>query len=78
MDAQGYISPEKVRQALRQLYRSDAEMNLKNALAQSLADDLKPVNENGRWKPNPLLILISLLACALAGIFVYFSIGGRP
>ena len=26
MDAQGYISAEEVRQALRQIYRSDAEV----------------------------------------------------
>ena len=30
MDAQGYISAEEVRQALRQIYRSDAESNLQN------------------------------------------------
>ena len=30
MDAQGYISAEEVRQALRQIYLSDAESNLQN------------------------------------------------
>ena len=30
MDAQGYISPEEVRQALRQIYSSDAESNLQS------------------------------------------------
>ena len=28
MDTQGYISPQEVRQALRQIYLSDAETNL--------------------------------------------------
>lgn len=77
MDAQGYISLEEVRQALRQIYRNDSETNLQNALAQSLSDGLKPVDEKGRWKPSPLLLLAFFLLCALAGIFLYFSIGGR-
>ena len=77
MDAQGYISAEEVRQALRQIYLSDAESNLQNALRGSLSDELRPVDEKGRWKPSPLLVLTVVLLCALAGIFIYFSIGGR-
>ena len=77
MDAQGYISAEEVRQALRQIYLSDAESNLQNALLNSLSDELKPIDEQGRWKPSPLLVLTIVLLCALAGVFIYFSFGGR-
>jgi uncharacterized membrane protein len=77
MDAQSYISAEEVRQALRQIYRNDAESNLQNALLESLSDELRPVDEKGRWKPSPLLVLTVVLLCALAGVFIYFSIGGR-
>lgn len=77
MCAQSYVSAEEVRQALRQIYRDDSETNLQNALARSLADELKPVNEKGRWKPSPLLVLTVVLLCALAGIFIYFSFRGR-
>ena len=77
MDALGYISAEEVRQALRQIYRSDAESNLQNALLESLSNELKPVDEKGRWKPSPLLVLTFVLLCALVGIFIYFSVGGR-
>ena len=77
MEALSYISAEEVRQALRQIYRSDAESNLQNALLESLSDELRPVDEKGRWKPSPLLVLTVVLLCALAGIFIYFSIGGR-
>ena len=77
MDAQSYISAEEVRQALRRIYLSDAESNLQNALLNSLSDELKPVDEKGRWKPSPLLVLTVVLLCALAGVFIYFSIGGR-
>jgi hypothetical protein len=77
MDAQGYISPDEVRQALRQIYRSDAETNLQSSLLESLSDELKPIDEKGRWKPSPLLILVLVLLCALLGVFVYFSVGRR-
>ena len=78
MCAQSYVSAEEVRQALKQIYRNDSEINLQNALAQSLADELKPVNEKGRWKASPLLVLVFVLLCALTGVFLYFSIGARP
>jgi hypothetical protein len=77
MDAQGNISAEEVRQALRQIYFSDAESNLQNALLESLSDELKPVDEKGRWKPSPLLVLTVVLLCTLIGVFIYFSIGGH-
>jgi hypothetical protein len=77
MDAQGYISAEEVRQALRKIYFADAESNLQNALRESLSDELRPVDEKGRWKPSPILVLTVVLVCALAGVFIYFSIGGR-
>jgi len=77
MDSQSYISPQEVRQALRQIYRSDAEINLQSSLLESLSDELNPIDEKGRWRPSPLLILTLVLLCALLGVFVYFSVGGR-
>lgn len=77
MDTQGNISPDEVRQALRQIYLSDPETNLQRSLLESLSDELKPIDEKGRWKPSPLLILTLVLLCASLGIFVYFSVGGR-
>ena len=77
MDAQGYISPEEVRQALRSIYCGDTESNLQKSLLVSLSDDLKPVDEKGRWKTSPLLLLAFFLLCTLAGVFLYFSIGVR-
>ena len=77
MDTQGYISLEEVRKALRQIYRSDAEINLQSSMLESLSDELKPIDDKGRWRPSPLLILTLVLLCALLGVFVYFSVGGR-
>ena len=77
MDSQGYISSQEVRQALRQIYRGDAEINLQSFLLETLSDELKPIDEKGRWRPSPLLILTLVLLCALLGVFVYFSLGAR-
>jgi hypothetical protein len=77
MDAQGHVSPQEVRIALRSIYGSDPESNIEKALLRSLADDLKPVDEKGRWKPSPLLILFLLLACAHAAVFFYITLGGQ-
>ena len=77
MDRQGYTTPHEVRQALKQIYRSDAEINLQDSLLESLSDELKPIDGRGYWRPSPLLILTLVLLCALLGVFLYFSIGGR-
>ena len=77
MDTRGYISLEEVRQALRLIYRSDAETNLQRSLLESFSDELKPIDEKGRWRPSPFLILTMVLLCALLGVFVYFSLGAR-
>ena len=77
MDTQGNISPQEVRQALKQIYRGYAETNLQSSLLVFFSDELRPIDGKGRWKPSPLLILALVLLCALLGVFVYFSIGGR-
>lgn len=77
MDAQGHVSSEEIRAALRSVYREDPESNLQKALLRVLADDLKPVDEKGRWKPNPLLLLLGVLVCALIGVFLYFTLGAH-
>ena len=77
MDAQGHVTPEEIRRALLTMYRDDPESNLQQALLRLLADDLKPIDERGRWKPSPLLILVAVLVCVLVGVFFYFTIGAR-
>ena len=77
MDAQGHVTPEEIRKALLSMYQGDSESNLQQSLLRLLADDLKPIDERGRWKPSPLLILIVVLVCALVGVFLYFTIGAR-
>ena len=77
MDAQGHVTSEEIRKALLSMYRGDTESNLQQALLRLLSDDLKPLDEQGRWKPSSLLILVAVLVCALIGVFFYFTIGAR-
>ena len=77
MDIRGNVTAEETRHALRALYRADTETNLQKAFARALAEDLKPIDENGRWRPSILLVLGSALSLVFVGVFVYFSIGGH-
>ena len=75
MDAAGYITPEEVRLALRKLHSEDTETNPEKALRSALANDLKPVDARGHWKPSSLVILAGFFVLALLGVFLYFSLG---
>jgi len=75
MDAAGYTTPEEVRLALWKLHSEDVETNPEMALRAALADDLKPVDARGRWKPSSLVILVGVIVVALLGVFFYFSLG---
>jgi hypothetical protein len=76
-DFRGNVTAEETRLAMRALYRKDSEANLLTAFARALADDLKPVDENEKWRPSTLLVLGCALLLAFTGVFVYFSIGGH-
>jgi hypothetical protein len=77
MKPQGYVTFAEMRRTLRRIYREDGETNLHKALLLALTDDLRPIDQKGRWRPNNLLVLLAVLAIALLGIFLYFSIGVR-
>jgi hypothetical protein len=72
------VTPEEVRSAFRQLARQDREANLEKALREAFADELKPVNQNGRWNPSSLLVLLVCLVLAVAGVFFYFTFARPP
>ncbi|MDR3733900.1 MAG: hypothetical protein P4L10_00010 [Acidobacteriaceae bacterium] len=76
-DIRRNVTAEETRLAMRALYRTDAETNLQTAFAHALADDVKPVDENGKWRPSTLLVLGCAVLLAFAGVFIYFSIGGH-
>ena len=75
MDAAGYVTPEEVRLALRKLHSDDVETNPEKALRSALANDLKPVDARGRWKPSSLVILAGFIVLTLLAVFLYVSLG---
>lgn len=75
MPVERYVSIEEIRHALGSVYRADPETNLQSAFLSALSDPLKPVDAKGRWKLNPAFIFLVLVFCALAGVFLYFSLG---
>ena len=77
MEPQGYVTFAEMRRALRRIYREDGETNLHKALLLALADDLRPIDQKGRWRPNNLLLLVAVVLIALLSISLYFSIGAR-
>jgi hypothetical protein len=77
MKTRGYVTVAEMKDALRRLYKEDAETNLEKAFLSAMADDLKPTDESGRWRPSPVLILLSCVLFALFGLFMYFSFGGH-
>ena len=77
MDTHGYTSTEEVRQALRKIYHGDTESSLPSVILESLSDELRPIDQKGRRRLKPLIVLSFLLLCALVGVFVVFSVGAR-
>jgi len=77
MDSRGYVTSAEMRQALRKVYMQDGETNIHKALLHALSDDVRPIDEKGRWRPNTLIVLVTVLLIALLCIFLYFSIGAR-
>jgi hypothetical protein len=77
MVRRGYVTFAETRRALRRIYQEDGETNLHKSLLNALADDLRPLDQKGRWRPNTLLVLLAVLLIALLAIFLYFSIGVR-
>lgn len=77
MRTRGYVTVTQMHEALRIAYREDPESNLQKALATAFADDLRPIDEKGRWKPSPLLILVGGIVLTVIIVFVYFSLGAR-
>lgn len=77
METRSHVTIGQVRSALRAIYREDPEINLRAAFLRALADDLKPLDERGRWKVDPVWVMAGAAVVALVGIFVFFTIGAR-
>lgn len=61
---------------LRQLYRSDGEVNLALLIRREVSNPIHPVTENGHLRPSTLLSIATAMIFLLVAVFLYFSVGG--
>lgn len=74
MKADAEVDPMLAR--LRQLYAQDEEERLFGNILRRIEDPLRPRNEDGRFRVNPILLLLAVLAALALGVFVFFSLSG--
>lgn len=67
------ISPEQMRQYLRQAYAEDAEESLLWQLARKIEDPVTPQNEKGTRRLHPLLLSLAAFIVVALAAFIYFG-----
>jgi hypothetical protein len=77
MAGDALITVEEAREMLHRVYRSDAEIDLKEVLVRSASDPIKPVTENGRMRPSTSLVVAGVMLFLLVAAFFYFSFEAR-
>jgi hypothetical protein len=73
MELPAEIGVPQMQENLRNLFDQDPEARLLTGIRRRLADPLKPQDENGRFRPHPLLVLLGAMGSIAAGFFFYFS-----
>ena len=67
---------ERTRERLREVYAQDPEARLLANLLRRVEEPLKPRTENGRFRLNPILLLLAVILALAASTFLFFSFGG--
>jgi len=62
-----------IRDRLTSFHAQDPEENFSRRMLRLLEDPLKPRNQEGRFRVNPILLLLAALAVVTIGTFLYFS-----
>jgi hypothetical protein len=65
---------ERMRQRLRECFEQNPEEGLLGAFSRRIEDPLRPRDENGRFRLNPILLLLAVLIAFTTGAFLLFSI----
>lgn len=60
---------------LREFLTDDPEDRLRGQIMRRLGDPLKPRTSDGRFRVNPLLLVLGSVALVSVGIFLFFSYG---
>ena len=58
---------------LRDLFQQDPQARILAELRRFLADPVKPQDQDGRFRPHPLLLLLSVIGGLTAAVFLYFG-----
>jgi hypothetical protein len=67
---------EQMRDRIWEFYAREPEECLGNRLLRAVEDPLRPRDEHGRFRPNPILVLLTAILALAAGTFLFFSLGG--
>jgi hypothetical protein len=67
------IDQDEMRAELRQLYATEPEARLLQVMGRSFADPVKPESANGRFRPDPLLVVLGVIASFVVSVFLYFT-----
>ena len=65
---------ERMSQRLLRYFEQDPEETILRTLCRSIEDPLKPRNENGQFRLNPILLLLAVLIAFSVCIFLFFSL----
>lgn len=60
---------------LHEFYRLDPEERLGNMAVRIFQDPLKPRSDNGKFRVNPILLLLAAVLGLLISTFLFFSLG---
>ena len=64
-----------LRDRLREFHAQDPEASISHQMWRLLEDPLQPLNTNGRFRINPVLILLAAILVLATGTFLFFSFG---
>ncbi len=67
------VEVSEMRQRLREFHAQDSESDWVTTVKHLLSDPVKPLNEKGGFRPNPLAVLLGTIAPIVTGTFLYFS-----
>jgi hypothetical protein len=66
----------RMRERLMEFHAHDPEGLLFASLLRQIEDPLRPRDENGRLRLNPILLLLVVVLVLTTGTFLFFSFGG--
>jgi hypothetical protein len=69
-----YLTVSQMYERMQAMFRQRSDTGAGMAAADALLEPRNPFAKNGRRQPKPAVALIAFVLCALAAIFVYFSV----